>query len=95
MDYFVAQLGIVLPILGLDLFRRVQVEGATGTPSTEASGNPTFVFSTAGASATARETDKGFVVLAGSTCRRTPSGTFPVGYLVLRESADHRWTAGR
>ena len=45
----------------------------------------TFIFSTAGASATARETDDGFVVMAGSTARRTPTGTFPAGYLALRD----------
>ena len=45
----------------------------------------TFRFSTAGASATACETDDGFVVLAGSTARRAHSGTFPACYLVLRD----------
>src|SRR5690606_29285362 len=42
-------------------------------------------FTTAGAVATAQETDDGFVVLAGSTARRTPTGTFPAGYFALRD----------
>jgi hypothetical protein len=43
-------------------------------------GDAVFAFSAAGASATARETDDGFVVLAGSTARRHGTGTFPAGY---------------
>lgn len=83
MDYFVAQLTIVLPILGLDLFQ--PRPGTTESGSSATGADVTFGFSTAGASATARETSEGFVVLAGSTCRRTPSGTFPAGYLTLRD----------
>jgi hypothetical protein len=44
-----------------------------------------FAFATAGASATAHETEEGFVVLAGSTARRIPTETFPAGYLALRD----------
>jgi hypothetical protein len=56
-----------------------------------------FVFATAGASATARETEEGFVVLAGSTARRTPTETFPAGYLALRDQliADGKLTDGQ
>lgn len=66
MDYFVDQLGHVLPILGFDLFRRASAQSA---PTVASPDNPLFVFTTAGASATARETDEGFVVLAGSTAQ--------------------------
>jgi hypothetical protein len=44
-----------------------------------------FRFATSGAVATARETEDGFVVLAGSTARRGQSGTFPAGYAALRQ----------
>lgn len=84
MRYFATQLTFLLPVLGFDLFRKPQIRATTaGAASMRDDG--TFIFSTAGASATARETDDGFVVMAGSTARRTPTGTFPAGYLALRD----------
>lgn len=83
MEAFIEHARLVLPILGCDLFRTRSSVPATADPA--AGDNPTFVFSTAGARATARETDDGFVVLAGSTARRRPSDTFPAGYRALRE----------
>lgn len=80
MNYFVSQLTVLLPVLGFDLFRRPAMARDTGRQS-----EATFVFSTAGASARATETEDGFVVLAGSTARRTPSSTFPAGYEALRD----------
>lgn len=94
MDLFVEQVSLMLPILGFDLFRRSAPHSAA-LASTAAAGT-TFIFATAGASATARETDEGFVVQASSTARRTPSGTFPAGYLALRDKlvADGKLTDG-
>lgn len=82
MDYFVDQLRLVLPILGFDLFGSSR--GRTAEPDDHTS-DAVFAFSTAGASATARETDDGFVVLAGSTARRMGTDTFPAGYRALRD----------
>lgn len=77
MEFFLGQLRLVLPILGFDLFRR---------PVTQtAGGDAVFTFSTAGATATARESDDGFVVLAGSTARRQGTETFPAGYQAHRD----------
>lgn len=45
---------------------------------------PTFVFSPGSASARARETDRGFAVLAGSTAKLVTTATFPSGSLDLR-----------
>lgn len=83
MEFFTEQLTLVLPLVGFDLFRRSVQDAASGASSTD--GAAAFIFASAGASATARETDDGFVVLAGSTARRTPTGTFPAGYLALRD----------
>lgn len=80
MDYFLAQVTLVLPLVGFDLFGRPR--GARHSSSIHE--GAIFAFSPNGASARAQETDEGFVVLAGSTARRTPSGTFPAGYAVLR-----------
>lgn len=83
MEFFVEQVTLMLPILGFGLFRHPASH--SGASTSTAAGDATFILTTAGASATARETDDGFVVLAGSTARRTPSGTFPGGYLALRD----------
>jgi hypothetical protein len=87
MDTFVENAALVLPVLGCDLFKRKTVSPERAQES-RTGGNlksPTFTFVTAGASATGRETEDGFVVFAGSTARRTPSGTFPAGYASLRD----------
>ena len=82
MEFFLGQLRLVLPILGFDLFRRPAGRVASGGRSSD---EALFAFSTAGASATAREAEEGFVVLAGSTARREGTDTFPLGYRVLRD----------
>jgi hypothetical protein len=83
METFIAQLRIVLPLVGFDLFRPRRPVVAGPTVSVMAS--PVFTFATGGASATARETDDGFVVLAGSTAKAATSPTFQAGYRSLRE----------
>jgi len=83
MDAFVDHLQIVLPLIGFDLFRsRRPVSDMAGTGAGE---SPTFEFSTGGASAKARETEDGFIVLAGSTAKSATSGTLQAGYRALRE----------
>jgi hypothetical protein len=80
MQFFLGQLRLVLPILGFDIFRR-----PPAVPEHPSDGETIFTFSTAGASATARETEDGFIVLAGSTARRDGTDTFPAGYRAVRE----------
>jgi hypothetical protein len=87
MDNFVENAALVLPVLGCDLFRR-KFRPALVTQASQSSGRlerPIFTFVTAGAAATGQDTEDGFVVLAGSTARRVPSGTFPAGYAALRD----------
>lgn len=95
MDYFVEQVRLILPVLGLDLVKSRTVSPAVNSSALSTS-EPIFAFSTGGAVARGRETDDGFVVLAGSTARKQTSGTFPAGYRVLRESliADGRIAEG-
>lgn len=81
MEFFLGQLRLVLPILGFDLFR----SPVRQADSDLASGDAEFTFSTAGAAATARESDDGFIVLAGSTARKQGTDTFPLGYQALRD----------
>jgi hypothetical protein len=82
MEAFIDQLRIILPLVGFDLFRtRHPVSEATPRSAS----SPTFEFSTGGASAKARETEDGFVVLAGSTAKTATSATFQAGYRALRE----------
>jgi hypothetical protein len=80
MQFFLEQVRIVLPILGFDLFRRPTA--AVADPSDD---EAVFTFTTAGASATAQETEDGFVVLAGSTARKAGTETFPAGYQAHRD----------
>jgi hypothetical protein len=94
-EFFVEQLILVLPIVGFDLFRRSEQKTAPEN-APDMDDDVMFAFATAGALATARETEKGFIVLAGSTARRTPTETFPAGYLALRDHliADGKLTDG-
>ena len=94
MEFFSDQLILLLPLAGFDLFRRTTA--SSGPTSVFGAGDVLFTFSTAGATATGRETDDSFVVLAGSTARRSPTGTFPRGYLALREQlvADGKLVVG-
>lgn len=88
MDYFVSQLRLVLALLGFDPFRRP----AQALPVSGAADDVVFTFATAGASARARETEDGFVLLAGSTARRGATETSPAGYRAL---CDQLFAEGR
>lgn len=84
METFIEQLRIVLPLIGFDLFR--PRHPVVSSPIVSGAGDaPVFAFSTSGASARARETADGFVVLAGSTARAETSATFQAGYKTLRD----------
>jgi hypothetical protein len=82
MEQFSANLEILLPLLGFDLFRRMSTGSAAAT---DTDAGAIFTFETAGARARARETEDGFLILAGSSARREPSSTFPAGYRVHRD----------
>jgi len=84
METFIEQLRIILPLVGFDLFRPRRPLSAQPAAQT-AGGSPVFAFMTGGASARARETEDGFVVLAGSTAKATTSATFQAGYRALRD----------
>jgi hypothetical protein len=84
METFIAQLRIILPLVGFDLFRSRRPAWTAPTAGA-ASSNPEFTFSTSTAAARARETEDGFVVLAGSTAKAATSATFQAGYRALRD----------
>ena len=83
METFIDQLRIVLPLVGFDLFRPRHPIVQSSVAGSDSS--PIFAFSTGGASARARETEDGFVVLAGSTAKSAMSGAFQAGYRALRD----------
>lgn len=84
METFIDQLRIILPLVGFDLFRQRRPVSARPAPG-DIDDSPVFTFSTGGASARARETEDGFVVVAGSTAKAATSSTFQAGYRALRE----------
>jgi hypothetical protein len=83
MEMFIEQLRLVLPLVGFDLFRPRRPVAAV--PAVGSVDSPIFAFSTVGASAKARETEDGFVVLAGSTAKASTTSTFQAGYRELRD----------
>jgi hypothetical protein len=83
METFIDQLRTILPLVGFDLFRPRRPIVAPLVAGTDSS--PVFTFATGGASARARETEDGFVVLAGSTVKAATSATFQAGYRSLRD----------
>jgi hypothetical protein len=83
METFIEQLRIILPLVGFDLFRPRRPVWTTPVAGDDS--GPVFTFSTGAASAKARETEDGFVILGGSTAKTATSGTFQAGYRALRE----------
>lgn len=86
MDYFLAQLRIVLPILGYGLLEPTATATTVGASGPAGSANSVFMFDPLGASARAIETESGFAVLSGSTARHGATETFPAGYRTLRDN---------
>jgi len=64
-EWFLAEMLVIYPILGIDAFEAASAEEAVLEPSEQ------FVLSERGAEAKGRETPDGFVVLAGSLARAT------------------------
>ncbi|WP_406735991.1 GIY-YIG nuclease family protein [Thioclava sp. GXIMD4215] len=87
MDTFLEELQLVLPVIGVDFFRRPKTETA---PSLRAEAPlPHFVTSNGkkGIRARAVETEGEFVVLSGSTGSLNESVSFTERYQALREKA--------
>lgn len=99
MEYFISQVEIVLPVLGVNLFR--SATSSQGAPSEQASSltatitrlSPTFelTLKKSGIAATAQEIDGEFTVFAGSTARRDWQGVDD-GYKRLREKLEEDGT---
>ncbi|MCR6671277.1 GIY-YIG nuclease family protein [Devosia ginsengisoli] len=84
MEAFVEQALLILPLFGFDIFRPLNADRAPSARSGTV-GSDIFAFAPGDASARARETDDGFVVLSGSTARQSTTATFPDTYRALRE----------
>ena len=84
MEFFLAQVQLVLPVLG---FTFTQPRPATGTEATATPGgppSPIFVMNPVGTSARAQEIDGEFVVLKGSTARKQGIASW-TSYKALRD----------
>ncbi|MEY3175493.1 MAG: hypothetical protein RLZZ436_3407 [Planctomycetota bacterium] len=83
MEYFLQQMQLVFPVLGLNFLVPV------ATPaSTSGTGQVRFVMTEVGAQATAVETTSEFVVLRGSTARKHGSASWDVYVDLRRELLD-------
>lgn len=96
MEYFISQVKIVLPVLGLNIFRATARKAPVATvdqQSTDGSESPVFEFklAKAGIRAVAEEVDGEFVVKAQSVARRVWQGVDD-GYKRLRESLEQDGT---
>jgi hypothetical protein len=88
MEYFLDQIEIVLPVLGLDVLRPIATVKGNGNTST-AQNTPTasalvFELNVGPASAKAVELEGDFIVKSGSIGRDTETATLNVGYKALR-----------
>lgn len=80
MEYFLEQIKLMLPVLGLEFLRPPAFREASELPDD----SPLLSMSEVGASASAREINGSFVVLKGSTARRNGSPSWD-SYIPLRE----------
>lgn len=88
MDYFLDQIEVVLPVLGLDVLRPIIQTTQTNSP--EQAGNslskaPFFIFNVGATSAKGIETNGEFIVKTGSIGRDIEAPTLPKAYRALRE----------
>lgn len=82
MEGFLAEIAVILPVVGLDILRGG--EDATVDPKPPAEEGPVFVFTQAGTNARAKEIDGEFVVLAGSITRAEVTDSTPNSAKVRR-----------
>lgn len=69
MEYFIEQIGVMLPVLGFDFMQTLPVTVPTKESGGDPTSPPTFEFAAVGVKATAMEADGEFIVLKGSTAR--------------------------
>ena len=96
MEYFIEQAKIVLPILGVNIFRspRTSVASASAFPGGGRADSPLFemTMKTSGITATAREVDGEFTVLEGSQARSAWVGAAGHNYMGLRTKLENDGT---
>ena len=86
MDYYLAQMELMLPALGLDVLRPMP----SAAPEARASEvSPEFAYAGGGFDAKMQEIDGEFVLKAGSLVRGNETATCPQGVRQQRETARH------
>lgn len=93
MEYFIAQAKIVLPVLGVNIFRSTAKPGAAQRSDVVGAVSPIFEvkLASAGIRATAQEIDGEFIVREGSLARKAWKGVTG-GYQRLRKQLEHDGT---
>lgn len=92
MEYFIEQAKIILPVLGVNIFRSAATAGSPSTSDSEGLTRSSPIFELRlkkdGVLATAQEVDGEFTVLAGSTARLQWVGVESNSYVGLRKRLD-------
>ncbi|MGY2082335.1 GIY-YIG nuclease family protein [Blastococcus sp. SYSU DS0539] len=96
MEYFIEQAKIVLPVLGVNIFRspKTTLPVPSAGPTTTRAGSPMFQMSVkkSGITATAQEVDGEFTVLEGSGARLKWTGVAGHSYAGLRAKLEQDGT---
>ncbi|MFF5036613.1 GIY-YIG nuclease family protein [Nocardia salmonicida] len=96
MEYFIEQAKIVLPVLGVNLFRSPRAISVGSNPETAEPRTDSPLFEMAvkkfGITATAQEVDGEFTVIEGSRARLAWAGDESHSYVGLREKLEHDGT---
>lgn len=85
MEGFLAEIEVLLPVLGFDVLRPAAQAAPGGDAPTAAEEQLIFTFTEVGTNARAKEVAGEFVVLAGSLARAKETNTCPHGIKILRQ----------
>jgi predicted GIY-YIG superfamily endonuclease len=85
MEYFLAQIQMILPVLGFTF--AIPLPKINANQNSEGSDNvsPVFHFNYAGSNAEAQEINDEFIIFAGSTARKTHTNSLADSYIQIRE----------
>lgn len=85
MEYFLAQIQMILPVLGFTFAIPLPKINIVQNPESPDSISPVFHFNYAGSNAEAQEVNGEFIVFEGSTARKAHTNSLAESYIQIRE----------